>query len=66
MTNIVKFHAKHPPAIKKFSVGDTFTTQDGIRVHVLQERQTEDGRQFLYAGGGLRVWAADTRFVRAS
>ena len=64
--NVVHHNFRRALRSDCFAVGDSFTTEDGVRVHVAAERQTEYGRQFLYMGGGIATWAADTAFRRQS
>ena len=48
-----------------FAVGDSFTSADGVRVHVMAEREVDNGKQYLYTSHGVSVWASDTAFRRA-
>lgn len=59
------FNRAHETSKKYFRVGDTFTTEDGLKVHIMAERDTDKGRQFLYSSHGMRVWESDDKFVRA-
>ena len=54
-----------PPVICVFQVGDTFTSQDGVKVHVMGERYTAKGRELLYCAHGVKMWDRETRFWRA-
>lgn len=65
MNNVVQFPQKIPVPVP-FNVGDSFTTEDGVRVHVMDERQTDRGRQLLLKAMGTAIWAADTAFVRSA
>lgn len=64
--NVIQGNFRRPVRSDCFKVGDSFTSEDGIRVHVMAERQTDCGRQFLYKGAGTAVWASDTAFRRKS
>lgn len=65
MSTVTNFPTKQRPfAPYIFNIGDSFTTEDGVRVHVMGARETDKGRQLLYSGGGTRIWAAETAFVR--
>lgn len=64
MGNIIRHNFRMSPPPNLFKVGDTFTSGDGVRVHVVEERMTENGRQFLYCAHGTKMWAADDKFRR--
>lgn len=53
---------KHRETFRK---GDVFTSENGVKISVQDERVTERGRELLYCAHGDRVWASDTRFVPA-
>jgi hypothetical protein len=49
-----------------FRVGESFTSADGVRVHVMDERFRDGIRELLLQGGGARMWAAESRFMRVA
>lgn len=49
-----------------FEKGDTFTTSDGVKVLVMDERITPAGKELLMAAHGIKRWIMANRFWRVS
>ncbi len=49
-----------------FTLGDSFTSNDGVRVHIMDSRWNKDRLEYLYSAHGVKVWAAADRFGRVS
>ncbi|MDE2233867.1 MAG: hypothetical protein KGJ90_07240 [Patescibacteria group bacterium] len=64
MDNIITHNFRKSVRSDCFKVGESFTSGDGVRVHVIDERITEQGRQLLYSAHGTKIWASEEKFKR--
>lgn len=58
-------HAIRDITNDSWRVGESFTTNDGVRVHVMEARWEYGVRQLLYCAHGTKVWASENLFRRA-
>lgn len=49
-----------------WQVGDTFTSNDGVKIHVMDARWEQGKRQLLYCSHGMKVWAGEELFRRVN
>lgn len=66
MGQVVSIINGQPIIPQPFTVGDSFNSNDGVRVHVMDSRWNGDKLEYLYSAHGVKVWAAAEKFGRVS
>lgn len=49
-----------------WNVGDSFTSNDGVKIHIMDARWEQGKRQLLYCAHGVKVWAGEELFRRVN
>ncbi len=65
MDNIYSILNGKPITPPDFQVGDSPTSEDGVKFHIMDSRWEKGNLEFLYCAHGIRTWASANAFRRA-